>query len=66
MKDFVKDLYRKLSENISETSEPFHFDYFKLEDGELYYRGRNKPLVYGEGKLRLAKEIKKTLQLRFL
>ena len=61
MKDYVKDLCKKLSENIGETSEPFHFDYFKLEDGELYYRGRNKPLTCGEGKLRSAKEIKKIL-----
>ena len=38
MKDYVKHLYKKLSENIGETSEPFHFDYFKLEDGELLQR----------------------------
>ena len=61
MKDYVKDLYKKLSENIGETSEPFHFDYVKLEDGELYYRGRNKPLTYGEGKLKSVGEIKKIL-----
>ena len=48
-------------ENIGETTEPFHFDYFKLEDGELYYRGRNKPLMYGEGKLRSVGEVKKIL-----
>ena len=57
MKDYLKDLYKRLSENIGETSEPFHFDYFKLEDGELYYRGRNKPLTYGEGKLKSFGEI---------
>ena len=57
----MKDLYKKLSENIGEASELFHFDYFKLEDGELYYRGRNKPLTYGEGKLRSFKEIKRIL-----
>ena len=28
MKDYVKDLYKKLSENIGETPEPFHYDYF--------------------------------------
>ena len=61
MKDYIKDLYKNLSENIGETPEAFHFDYFKLEDGELYYRCRNKPLTYGEGKLKLAKEIKKIL-----
>ena len=45
MKDYVRDLYKKLSENIGETSELFHYDYFKLEDGELYYRGSRKPLT---------------------
>ena len=45
MKDYVKDLYKKLSENIGETSDEFHYDYFKLEDGELYYKGKRKPLT---------------------
>ena len=45
MKDYVKDLYKKISENIGETPEEFHYDYFKLENGELYYRGRRKPLT---------------------
>ena len=51
MKDSVRDLYKKLSENIGETPELFHYDYFKLEDGELYYRGSRKPLTT-EGKLK--------------
>ena len=38
MKDYVNDLYKKLSENIGETPEAFDFDYFRLKDGELYYR----------------------------
>ena len=45
MKDYVRDLYEKFSENINETPEEFHYDYFKLEDGELYYRGKRKPLT---------------------
>ena len=49
MKDYVKDLYEKLSENIGETPEPFHCNYFKLEGGELLYN--RKPLTT-EGKLR--------------
>ena len=61
MKDYVKDLYKKLSENIGETPEEFHFDYFKLEDGELYYRGNRKPLMYGEGKLKSFGEIAEIL-----
>ena len=45
MKDYVKDLYKKISENISETPEEFHYDYFKLENGKLYYRGKRKHLT---------------------
>ena len=51
MKDYVRDLYKRLSENIAETSELFHYDYFKLEGGELYYIGSRKPLTT-EGKLK--------------
>ena len=51
MEDYVRDLYKRLSENIGETPELFHYDYFKLEDGELYYRGSRKPLTT-EGKLK--------------
>ena len=51
MKDYVKDLYKKISENIGETPEEFHYDYFKLENGELYYKGNRKPLTT-EGKLK--------------
>ena len=51
MKDYVRDLYKRLSENIGETPELFHYDYFKLEGGELYYIGSTKPLTT-EGKLK--------------
>ena len=40
-----------LSENIDETPELFHYDYFKLENGELYYIGNRNPLMT-EGKLK--------------
>ena len=52
MKVYVKDLYKKLSEKIGEIPEPFHYDSFKLEGGELYYIGNRKPLMT-EGKLKL-------------
>ena len=51
MKDYARDLYKRLSENIGETSELFHYDYFKLQGGELYYIGSRKPLTT-EGKLK--------------
>ena len=40
MKDYVRDLYKKLSENIGETPEEFI-----SENGKLYYRGKRKPLT---------------------
>ena len=45
MKDYVRDLYKKISENISEIPEEFRHDYFRLEGGELYYIGSRKPLT---------------------
>ena len=51
MKDknhYVRDLYKKISENIGETPELFHYHYFKLEGGELYYIGSRKPLTTEE------------------
>ena len=51
MKDYVRDLYKRLSENIGETLELFHYDYFKLEGGELCYISSRKPLTT-EGKLK--------------
>ena len=45
MKDYVRDLYKKISENVGETPELFHYDYFKLKGGELYYIGSRKPLM---------------------
>ena len=40
-----------LSENVGETPELFHYDYFKLKGGELCYIGSRKPLTT-EGKLK--------------
>ena len=51
MRDYVKDLYKNISENIGETPELFHYDYFKLEGGELYYIDNRKPLTT-KGKLK--------------
>ena len=51
MKDYVRNLYQGFSENIVETPELFHYEYFKLEGWELYYIGSRKPLTT-EGKLK--------------
>ena len=60
VKDYVKDLYKKLSESRGETPEAFHFDYFKLKDGELYYKGNKKPLTT-ERKIKSVGEIAEIL-----
>ena len=51
MKDYVRDLYKRLSENIGETPELFHYEYLKLKGCKLYYIGSTKPLTT-EGKLK--------------
>ena len=51
MKYYVRGLYKKLSGNVGEIPELFHYDYFKLEGRELYYIGNRKPLTT-EGKLK--------------
>ena len=48
MKDYIKDFYKKILENVSETPELFHYDYFKLEGRELYYTGNRNPLMTEE------------------
>ena len=60
MKNYVKDLYKKISENIAETPEEFHYDYFKLKDRELYYGGKRKPLTT-KGKLKSVGMLSDTL-----
>ena len=47
-KECVKGLYKILSESEGETPEAFHFDYFKLKDGKLYYIGKNESLTKKE------------------
>ena len=51
MKDYINDLYKKLSKNIGEIPKLFHYDYFKPKGGELYYIGNRKPLM-NQGKLK--------------
>ena len=45
VQDYVKDLLKKLSGSIVVTPEAFHSLYFKIEDGELYYKVTPKPLM---------------------
>ena len=42
-------LYQKLSESIGQTPAVFHFDNFKLRDGQLYYKGKSMSLTIKGG-----------------
>ena len=44
-REYVKGLYEKLSKNLGQTPEAFHFDLFELRDGELYYKDKSFPLM---------------------
>ena len=57
VKEHVKGLYRKLSERMGKTLEAFHFDYFELRDGELYYKGKSTPLMIRGRELKLIETI---------
>ena len=57
LREHLKALYRKLSENIGQTSEAFHFNNFELRDRELYYKGKIRPLTIRGGKLRPVADI---------
>ena len=57
LREHVKVLYQKLSESISQNPEKFHYDYFKIRKGRLYYEDMNMPLRTKDGMLRSASEI---------
>ena len=45
----VEGLFQKLTEITQQTPEAFHFNDFKLRDGELYYKDRSMSLITGGG-----------------
>ena len=42
---------------MAQTPKEFHYDYFEIRDGQLYYEDMNMPLTNKDGKLRSASEI---------
>ena len=50
-------MYRKLSESIGQNPEKFHYDYFEISEGRLYYENMNNSLMTKDGILRSASEI---------
>ena len=50
-------MYRKLSESIGQNQEEFHYDYFEIREGRLYYKDMNMSLMTKDGTLRSTGEI---------
>ena len=59
-------MYLKLFRCLVQIREEFHFNNFELRDGELYYKGRSKPLTTIKGDLRSVGEIAEILGKRRL
>ena len=38
-------MYQKLSKSICQNPEEFHYDYFEIREGRLYYENTNRPLM---------------------
>ena len=57
LKERVKGLYQKLSKSISQNPEVFHYNYFEIREGGLYYENMNRSLTTKDGILRSAGEI---------
>ena len=56
VREDVERMYKKLSERYKLPKER-HLDMFKIRNGELYYKGVDKPLTYKKGRLRTVNEI---------
>ena len=55
----VERLHKKLSEKY-QLPEERHYDMFEIRrNGELYYKGVDKPLTYNKGRLKTVGKIKK-------
>ena len=48
VKDYVQDLYEKLSKNLGQTAEAIYSDYFDFRGGEQYHRSKSEPLTTEE------------------
>ena len=57
----VEGLYEKLSESMGQTPDAFHFDDFKIRNGELYYKDKKTPMTTKQGRLRKVGVMVKTL-----
>ena len=57
LREQVKGLYQKLSASIGQNPDEFHYDYFKIREGRLYYENTNRPLMTKDRILRSASEI---------
>ena len=49
---YVYSLYKELSKHFSRTSDATHYDHFRCEDKQLYFKGRDEPFTCEDGTLK--------------
>ena len=54
-------MYKELSKHYSQTSNATHYDNFRHEGRQLYFKGRYEPLTNEDGKLRTFGKLKSIL-----
>ena len=54
-------MYKELSKHYSRTSDATHYDNFRREGRQLYFRGKDEPITNEDGKLRTFSQIKRIL-----
>ena len=57
---YINSLHKKLSEPYQQASCKTHYDYFRQEGKQLYFKGKDEPLTNQDGSIRIIKQLKKT------
>ena len=58
---YVDSLYKELSKHYSRTSDVTHYDNFRCEGRQLYFKGRDEPITNEDGKLKTFGKLKSIL-----
>ena len=58
---YVDSLYKELSKHYNGTSDATHYDNFRREGRQLYFKGRDEPLTNEDGKLKTFGKLKSIL-----
>ena len=63
---YVDSLYKELSKHYSRTLDAIHYNNFRHEGRQLYFKGRDEPLTNEDGKLKTFGQLKSILAIQRL